>query len=363
MVDDSILLSVNGCMLSGWTRLRVTSGIERFPSDFELGMTELYPGQANDVVVQPGDVCKLMVGDTPIVTGYVDRVDSSISANMHEIRVTGRGRCQDLLDCAAEWPAGQISNCTVYDIAKKLASAYSVDVQCDISDLTVIPQQNIMLGETAYEIIERAARFSAVLVYEGRDGVLTLSRASYLAMSSGVQEGVNMESAAVERSMDQRYSEVTAVMIGTNNLMDLNAVGQPAYTSRDVNVPRHRRRIIISESGELGWNVGKQRADWEVARRAGRSEVLHVVVDNWRDVDGNIWEPNKLIDILIPSLKVSKDQGGLEPVRYLISEATLHLSESGTHAELTLMTPDAFKPQPILIQNLFPELSIPTPRQ
>ncbi|MCY0854346.1 phage baseplate assembly protein [Cupriavidus sp. D39] len=251
----------------------------------------------------------------------------------------------------------------MYDIAKKLASAYTVDVQCDISDLTVIPQQNIMLGETAYEIIERAARFSAVLVYEGRDGVLILSRASYLAMSSGVQEGVNMESAGVERSMDQRYSEVTAVMIGTNNLMDLNAVGQPAYTSIDVNVPRHRRRIIISESGELGWSVGKQRADWEVARRAGRSEVLHVVVDNWRDVGGNIWEPNKLIDVLIPSLKVSKGPGGLEPVRYLISEVTLSLSEAGTHAELTLMTPDAFKPQPILIQNLYPELAIPAPRQ
>ncbi|WP_324291805.1 phage baseplate assembly protein [Cupriavidus sp. D39] len=101
-------------MLSGWTRLRVTSGIERFPSDFELGMTELYPGQASDVVVQPGDTCKLMVGDTPIVTGYVDRVGSSISPNTHEIRVTGRGSARIFLIAPRSGRPGksQIARCT-----------------------------------------------------------------------------------------------------------------------------------------------------------------------------------------------------------------------------------------------------------
>jgi prophage tail gpP-like protein len=349
MVDDGILLSVGKYMLSGWTSLRCTRGIERFPSDFELGMTELFPGQANDVVVQPGDECIMTIGLDPVVTGYVDRVVPSINANMHEIRVTGRGKCQDLLDCAAQWPNGQISNCTAFDIATKLAVPYNITVNCDVTGLPIIPQQNIMLTETAYEIIERSSRFSALLVYEDRDGSLRMTRASTVAMSSGVQEGINLESASVERSMDQRYSEIIAVMTGTNNLLDLNAVDQPPFTATDPNVPRHRRRVIVTEAGELGYNVGKQRALWEVARRRGRSEIVRLVVDNWRDVDGNLWEPNKLIDVLIPSLKVSGDQGGTVPIRYLIAEVTFHLDLSGTHAELTLMAPEAFKPEPILL--------------
>ncbi|WP_343618825.1 phage baseplate assembly protein [Ralstonia sp.] len=363
MLDDGIYLSVGGYMLSGWTSLRCTRGIERFPSDFEISMTELFPGQANDFVVQKGDECILSLGDDPVITGYVDRVVPSISANMHEIRVTGRGKCQDLLDCAAEWPNGQISNCTALDIATKLAVPYGITVNSDVTGLPIIPQQNIMLGESAYEIIERSARFSALLVYENADGTLELTRAGTTAMASGVQEGVNMESAAVERSMDQRYSEIVCVMIGTNNLLDLNAVNAPAFTAKDPNVPRHRRRIIIAEAGELGWGVGKQRAIWEVARRSGRSEVVHLTMDNWRDVAGNVWAPNHLIDVLIPSLKVSGDQAGTVPVRYLISEVTYRLGLDGTHAELTLMAPEAFLPQPVLIQPQFGDVIGTVPQQ
>ncbi|CAJ2713839.1 phage baseplate assembly protein [Burkholderia pseudomallei] len=363
MVDDGILLSVGNYMLAGWTYLRCTRGIERFPSDFEIGMTELFPGQANDVVVQPGDPCVLTLGVAPVVTGYVDRVVPSINAAMHEIRVTGRGRCQDLLDCAAQWPSGQISNCTAADIATKLAVPYNITVNCDATGLPIIPQQNIMLGETAYEIIERSSRFSALLVYEDSDGTLKMTRAGTEAMSSGIQEGINMESCAVERSMDQRYSEIIAVMIGTNNLLDLNAVNAPVFTATDPNVTRHRRRIIIAEAGELGWDIGKQRALWEVARRRGRSEVVHVTVDNWYDVDGNLWEPNKLIDVLIPSMKVSGDQAGTVPVRYLIAEVTYHLGLDGTHAELTLMAPEAFTPQPVLLLPQYGDVIGTVPQQ
>jgi prophage tail gpP-like protein len=282
---------------------------------------------------------------------------------MHEIRVTGRGKCQDLLDCAAQWPNGQISNCTAADIATKLAVPYNITVNCDVDKLPIIPQQNIMLGETAYEIIERSSRFSALLVYEDPDGTLRMTRAGTVAMSSGIEEGINMESAAVERSMDQRYSEIMAVMIGTNNLLDLNAVNAPVFTATDPNVTRHRRRVIIAEAGELGWDIGKQRALWEVARRRGRSEVVHVTVDNWRDIDGNLWEPNKLIDVLIPSMKVSGDQAGTVPVRYLIAEVTYHLGLDGTHAELTLMAPEAFTPQPVLILPQYGDVIGTVPQQ
>jgi prophage tail gpP-like protein len=277
--------------------------------------------------------------------------------------VTGRGKCQDLLDCAAQWPNGQISNCTAADIATKLAVPYNITVNCDVDKLPIIPQQNIMLGETAYEIIERSSRFSALLVYEDPDGTLRMTRAGTVAMSSGIEEGINMESAAVERSMDQRYSEIMAVMIGTNNLLDLNAVNAPVFTATDPNVTRHRRRVIIAEAGELGWDIGKQRALWEVARRRGRSEVVHLTVDNWRDVDGNLWEPNKLIDVLIPSMKVSGDQAGTVPVRYLIAEVTYHLGLEGTHAELTLMAPEAFQPQPVLIQPQYGDVIGTVPQQ
>ncbi|VVE55321.1 Mu P family protein [Pandoraea communis] len=356
MIDDNITLKLNDSLLSGWTRLRVTRGIERFPGDFELEMTELYPGQAQDVIATPGDRCVLALGGDRVITGYVDRVVPSISAESHDIRVTGRGKCQDLLDCAAVWPNGQMSNVNAYTMAKQLAAVYDIDVICDVEGLLMIPQINIIPGESTYEVVERTSRYSALLVYEDRSGNMVLARAGAEAMASGVQEGINIEAATAERSMDQRFSHVTALLTGTNNMQDLRSITAPHFTATDPNVPRRRERVIFAEAGDLGWEVGKQRALWEVAWRRGRAEVIHVTVDNWRDVAGNLWEPNKLIDVLIPSLKVSGDQAGTVPQRLMIAEVTYSLDESGTHAQLTLMPPEAFEPKPILLYPQYGDL-------
>ena len=77
----------------------------------------------------------------------------------------------------------------------------------------------------------------------------------------------------------------------------------------------------------------------------------------------DLWEPNKLIDVLIPSMKVSGDQAGTVPVRYLIAEVTYHLGLEGTHAELTLMAPEAFMPQPVLIQPQYGDVIGTVPQQ
>lgn len=343
--------------LSGWTSLRVTAGIERMPRDFELEMTEL-AANPNEMLVKPGDSCILLLAGKPVLTGYVDVVAPSISPSGHSIRVVGRGKCADLVDCSAQWPGGQIPNSTVLEIATRLADVYGIAVSSSIdkAKLPTIPQFNLNLGESPFEIIERIARFSAVLCYEDENGNLQLSRAGTKTMESGIEEGINMEAASVSFSMHERYSELMAVMMSTQNFGDLNATEMPVFTARDPNVTRHRRRIIISEAGQLGWEVAGQRVQWEVARRAGKSRVVQVAVDNWTDVNGQLWQPNSLICISIPSLKIENEQ-------MLISAVTFHLSEAGTHADLVLMPPEAFLPEPILIQKLFPELTTPAQTQ
>lgn len=342
--------------LSGWTRLRVTRSCERFPSDFELTATEVFPGRSMDVIVAPGDECVLMLDNDPVITGYVDRVTPSISADSHEIHITGRGKCEDLLDCAAIWPNCQMANVSAFTIAKSLATAYNINVSCDVPDLLIIPQLNVSPLETVFDVVERVARYSALLVYEDRSGNMVLARAGTEAMASGVQEGVNIEAATASRSMDRRYSHITAQLTGSNNMSDLSSLLAPHFTATDPNVPRRRERVIIAECGELGWDVGKQRALWEVAWRRGRAEVIRVTVDNWRDIEGSLWEPNKLIDVLIPSLKVSGDQAGTVAQRMMIADVTFTLDESGTHAELTLMPPEAFEPKPILLYPQYGDL-------
>lgn len=349
-MDELTLVSGNRS-ISGWTRVRVTRGAERCPNDFEIEMTERFPGELNVWIIQPGDPCQIKIGADLVITGYIDRYVQSISAGMHSIKAVGRGKCADLVDCAAEWPNAQISGSSALEIAKKLAQPYGIQVSSPVSGLPVIQQFNLIIGETAFEIIERISRYSAVLAYETPDGNLLLSRIGTEKAACGFQEGVNVLEATYARSMDQRYSIYKAFLQSTDKFGDLGDGGNLLQTVLDNNVPRHRMMVVIAESGGgLAIDIAKQRAEWEGNRREGRSFSIFLTTDSWRDAAGQLWTPNTLVPVSLPTLHLEVPSQQFKDL-WVIGEVTYNLTEEhGTTAELLLMPQHAYQLQPILLQ-------------
>lgn len=360
MQVDDLTITSGGVAITGWTDIRVTRGIERLPSDFNVGMTELYPDELSRLTIEPGAPCEVRLGDDPVVTGYIDHFVPSITANEHSIRISGRSKCADLIDCAAEWPGGQISNSTVLGIAQRLASVYGaringvpegIGVSTDQNDLPILPQVNIMLGESAFEIIDRMARFSAVLAYDLADGSLFLARAGEKRAASGFTEGMNVQRAYIDFAADLIYSDYDVYIQSVDTYTDLGVQGNQIHKVKDLNCKRHRRMVIISEGGGMGNDVAKARGQWESVRRNGRSRIVRVTADSWRDSSGALWEPNTVVPVSLPRLKFSSES-------MLITEVTfLKNAYSGTTAELTLMDPSAFLPQPINLMPMYGEFS------
>jgi len=353
-MSDDLTLVVGGRKISGWNSVRVTRGIERCPSDFDVELTELYPGEVQGVVIKPGDYCQVLLGADLVITGYVDRYVPRISAGAHSIRVMGRSKCADLVDCDAEWPGGQISGSSVLEIAKKLALPYGVStnggasypltVSCGVADIgPQIPLFNLSLGEKAMDIIERICRFAALLSYDDTAGNLVLVRVGTVTAASGFTEGVNVQEASMEYSMDGLYSEVLAYIQSLDTFSDISDIGNLLATVPDPNVSRHRRKVVVAETGDSNFDVVKRRATWEVARRSGRSRRLALTTDGWRDLAGVLYTPNTLVPVDFPSLK-------LAPASWLISEVTYKRGgESGTTCDLVIGPPDSFLPEPTLL--------------
>jgi prophage tail gpP-like protein len=291
----------------------------------------------------------VLIGNDLVITGYVDVFAPSIAASQHSIRVTGRGKCQDLVDCSAEWPNSQISGSSVLGIAQKLAQPYGITVSSAGDAGASIPQFNIMLGETAFEIIEQICRYRALLAYDLPDGNLFLSQVGSKQAASGFTQGQNVQAARSVFRMDQRFSEYDAFIQSMDVLSDLGSGGNLLGKAFDPNVPRHRKKIIICESGGGGADIALQRARWEAARRAGRAEAVTLTTDSWRDSAGALWTPNTLVPVSLPTLKLENEQ-------LIIGEVTYRLDQGGTTAELVLMPPAAYLPQPILLQPTFADV-------
>lgn len=350
--DGEVTITAGGNVVSGWQGIRITRGVERMPSDFVFTVTERYPGQP-DAVLQPLDPCVVRIGGDTVVTGYVDRYGASISPGEHTIRITGRGKCQDLVDCSAVIKAMQLTAGSMLVVAQALAAPFGITVSSNHTiglggpDGTV-PQFSVNLGETPFELIDRVARWAGVLAYEDTAGNLVLNDAGTLRHASGFVQGVNIEAASVTFSADERFSVYSAHIMSAQQFSQIdgtdgNTVGTVADPSVGVATPtpgkRFRPRVIISEQFQLGEPIALKRAIWEMNRRNGRARAVTVTCDRWRDSAGKLWEPNYLVPLHIPALKIENQE-------WLIGEVTYRRGADGTHADLTLMPPGAYSVEP-----------------
>lgn len=371
---EEVTLVIDDKEFGGWQTVRITRGIERMPSDFELSVTEVVPSAVQAFIIKPGQACEVWIGRERVITGYVDRVEPSYAPRQHTVRITGRGRCQDLVDCAAEWPGNQIVASSVLEVARKLAKVYDIDVSgasgpaVGQGGATLIPQLNLMLGETAWEIIDRLCRIAGLLAYEHTDGSLrivdsppivsgsALTSASvqkeivafFDRAASGFAEGVNVQRASASFTADQRFSTYQAYRFSFDSFTDLGDAGNLIGETSDPGVDRRRLRVIIAEMGHsLGQQNAIDRARWEASRRWGRSRTVRLTTDAWRDSAGALYVPNTLAPLDLPSLRV-------DGLLWLISEVTYRKGQQGTECDLVLMPPQAFAVQPALPPYVIP---------
>ena len=349
---DEVTIKTAGVSLAGWERVRITQGIDRMPSDFEVQMGEKN-GSAG-VVVQPGNPIEVWIGDDRVITGYVDRYAPSINAEGHSVYITGRGKCQDLVDCAAIWPSNQIVRTSALDIATKLAEPYGITVASTDGSGATVDQLNINLGETSWDIIERVTRYSGLLAYEMPDGALRLSRISATRHPSGATQGVNVQAADAVFAMDQQFSEFRAVFFSFDRFSDIGTGGNRITVVKPKNpLPpgfggkaRFRPRYVISEQSQNGLNLAELRAVWEMNRRYGQSNAVQVTIDSWRDAAGQLWQPNAIMPLDIPACKITGQAWLIASVSFSKDMA------GGTTATLALMPPEAFAPEPVFFNSL-----------
>ena len=344
--EDELALIIGGRSWAGWQRVSVTRSMDTVPAAFAVQVTERYPRTA-DIAVVPGDACQVKIGGDLVITGYIDQYTSQISAGDHTVRIAGRSKSADLVDCAAfvgspDAPSFQIKGGTALSIAQQIAKPYNVEISSVSGPGADIPQFNVALGETAYEVIDRITRYSKLVIYDMPDGSLVMAQAGSEKMASGFAQGENVEQAVVTFSMDQRFSEYYGHLLSTGVFGDDtgSAATRVGQVVRDDGVKRLRRRYIISEQSHLGKFLAHDRAVWERNRRYGRSQAVQITADAWRDARRQLWAPNHLAPIRIPALKLPDASWLVASVQYL-------RDENGQHAKVSNDAGRGFQPRAV----------------
>jgi prophage tail gpP-like protein len=338
-----IKLLVEGFAYEGWKAVRVTRGIESLAGYFELSVSDRWAQENKAWPIGPEDECQVVINDTKIITGHVDRRSHSISASDHTLTVAGRDLVGDLIDCSAQLDKWEFANISVLKFAEKLCAPYGIRVT--LQDGVSLPKSpgklSIDPGETASEALEKACRLSAVLPVSDGLGGLLLTRVGTDITTTALVEGVNILTASADYDGSSRFH--TYKVLGQHKGSDtLNGTVAASVkgTAEDLNVKRTARTMLVRPEGNVTAEHAKARAQWEATVRAARAETVTVMVQGWSQADGTVWPVNALAKIKCPSI-------GIDGVM-LVTTAEYTLDDSGTLTRLTLRRPDAFKPEPTI---------------
>lgn len=329
-------LKVDGVYYGGWKSLRVTRSIEQLAGTFDLEITEGWPDNPSASPIRPGQPCELLLDGVTVITGYVDTLMIDYDANRHTLRVAGRDKTADLVDCSAVYKSGQWHNVKIDQLAEALLKPYGIKVVVEADIGKAFSSWNIQEGESVFECLERAARMRALLLTSNPAGDLVITRAGKVVLEHGLTEGENIKAARAEFSWKERFSSYVTKGQGKLGADGDNQHAAPKGAVTDDIINRHRPLVVLAESHSENATL-RDRAEWERNVRQGRSARGSITVQGWCDPAGNLWQPNTLVPVTSAMLSLK------DAAQMLIVGCTWTLDEGGTQTELAISRPEAFQ--------------------
>ncbi|GAG06539.1 unnamed protein product, partial [marine sediment metagenome] len=265
-----------------WTEVSVTKSLESLCGRVRATFTDRWPDEVWGIV--PGDEIKVLVGGKRLMTGYVDRVASDVAGDSHEIAISGRDKTADLVDSSSSVKPGSWKNRKLDAVAKILAEPFGIKVRVLTDVGEAFDTFSITAGETIYEALEEKARQRAVLMNTDNDGNLVFIEVGTPVLTRGVEYGKNVLSASTVYDHSNRFAFYTVK--GQRSTGGDRWTGGTATQifgeALDPLITRPRELIIKAE-GQATYSSSQKRAQWEAVNRAGKSEIVDVIVQGWRD--------------------------------------------------------------------------------
>lgn len=337
MPDDlDLTVTIAGIPWRGWTGFSLSRSIERMGAQARVELTDRPDAPLPGLGLVPGAHATLAIGERVVLDGFIDSTDHRFDAGGSATSIALRDRTGDLVDCAAsvdgpfEFAAARLDQ-----ILGGMLSPFGIPLRFTHSAGAPFSRLSIQPGETAYEFIERACRYRALLAFSDGTGGLVVTRPGAERAAGSLVCGANILGGTVARDHRQRYS--LYVVKGQAEALDdstASETAQPEGRATDPLVGRWRPTVLMGESQGFDRTL-QERAQWEARFARARSARASYKVQGWHGAPGGgLWVPNTLVRVDDRLRGLARDM--------LVAGVTYERSAYGAFTTLDLVLPEAF---------------------
>jgi prophage tail gpP-like protein len=336
---SDVVLLVGGKRYGGWKAARVINPMEALAGAFDLEVSDRWGGQGVPWPIAEEDECRVEVAGQVVIDGYIGGRSLAIDAGARSLGYSGKDKAAVLVRCSVLLDQWTFRRANVYDIAVAVATPFGIPVhmQSGLALPAALPKLEVNPGDTAHQVIERAATASGVLVVSDGAGGVLITRAGS-ARAAPLVQGENIKSASVDYDAEERFARY---VVATQTPGTDDAHGASVRIRAEASDPAVRRtesvHLVLPEAG-FSHDYALRRADWEARVRAARAETVSVSVVGATQPSGELWPLNAITYVHAPAIGVDGDM--------LIATRELSVDAGGTTTTLRLVRPDAFTPEP-----------------
>ncbi|PIW54584.1 MAG: hypothetical protein COW16_10365 [Sphingomonadales bacterium CG12_big_fil_rev_8_21_14_0_65_65_10] len=336
---DEILLVVDGTAYFGWTALEVERSIEAMAGSFSLDLAAKERTALPDWPLAEGAACTVTLAGKTLITGWIDEIDRSLGPEERSLRIRGRDRTGDLVDCSAVNSPGSWRNRPLAAIATALLEPFGIALDVEGDQGKPFARFALQQGESVFEAIERMARYRGLVAFSRGDGRLVVGNPDSAIVAGSLREGDNVLRIEARRNQAERFSEY--LVKGQSSGSDARSgasVAQVAARASDAGITRYRPLTLIGEE-QSDRAALSRRAKWEAAVRSGRGHRVTATVPGWFSTPGTPWTPGRRVSVRAPSVDVDEEM--------LVERVRLTRDgQNGTVSEIDAVPPQAWTQLP-----------------
>jgi prophage tail gpP-like protein len=360
-MSDEVRLIIEGKELAGWEGCSIEMAVDQI-ADVVSVDGPWDPDRADlrsafrPFGFQP---LQLYIDDDLYITGLVDKVKPSLSAENRKINIQGSSLTGQLVDCSVKGDL-EFSGMTLAQIARRLCAPFGIKIRAD-TDTEVIPEARSEYGQGVADFLNSLAAPRNILLNSSYAGELVLTSGASLIGKTPVARLVEgewpVESVDADYDATKRFSlyQVATQFAGLPDIVDsAYDSGVPIYrphlqAAQDaVASPEDsgaQAALDLDEEAANGQSAAQAAAKVKKARAAARLRAeafsnscpISVTVDGWRRPDGKRWAERQIVTLLAPSAMIYKE------VSWLIAGVMLKLDVGGGYSTtMRLVLPETY---------------------
>jgi len=300
---SKITLEVDGIEYEGFTDIAVASSMEGFSSSFSFSTTvkETTLGVIqNDLKLQ--QKAKVFVEKNLIITGYIEALDISYSADSHSITVSGRDIGGDLIDSSIIQKSYSIKNFVNLINRVLLDNGFTIKVINKVGVLNLEPTEVVKAekSESVFDFLDRYAKKLQVILKIDENGDLTIIREDSDVVKNMIINNftfdTNILSANLNLSTVDRFNVIQVYSQGNNKTHTKASISQKG-TASDSQIRKTRRKIISMDTASQSKSL-KSLAEWNVNLRRAKGSRYSCRVVGFLSSNKQVWKPNTLVDVI-----------------------------------------------------------------